>query len=248
VAGFDTQREAFLGPYRGWDRPLAVETGSSTGSIAHGWAPCGSHHVVLALEPGETREVVFVLGYAENPKDAKFDPPSSQTVDTRGVRPLLDRYLQPGEVAAAVERLRGNWRDLLDSLQVTTPSDHVDRMVNVWNAYQCMVTFNLSRSASSFESGIGRGMGFRDSNQDLLGFVHMVPAVVPKWSAPADGRSGQRNPGAGTPHRAGRLAAQHGRHLGKRRDRADPSALVDEPAHRVAPDRASGHRRAAVGG
>jgi cellobiose phosphorylase len=60
-------------------------------------------------------------------------------------------------------------------LQVTTGSEHLDRMVNIWNAYQCMVTFNLSRSASLFESGIGRGMGFRDSNQDLLGFVHMVP-------------------------------------------------------------------------
>jgi cellobiose phosphorylase len=175
LAGFDTQRDAFLGPYRGWDRPLAVEAGRSTDSIAHGWAPCGSHHVTLTLEPGESHDVVLVLGYAENPKDAKFGPPGSRTVDKRGVRPVLDRYLQPGEVDAAVERLRDHWRHLLDTLRVTTPSEHVDRMVNVWNPYQCMVTFNLSRSASSFESGIGRGMGFRDSNQDLLGFVHMVP-------------------------------------------------------------------------
>ena len=175
LAGFDTQRDAFLGPYRGWDRPLAVEAGRSTDSIAHGWAPCGSHHVTLTLEPGESHDVVFVLGYAENPKDAKFDPPGSRTVDKRRVKPLLDRYLQPGEVDAAVERLRDHWRHLLDTLRVTTQSEHVDRMVNVWNPYQCMVTFNLSRSASSFESGIGRGMGFRDSNQDLLGFVHMVP-------------------------------------------------------------------------
>jgi cellobiose phosphorylase len=175
LAGFDTQRDAFLGPYRGWDRPLAVEAGQSTDSIAHGWAPCGSHHITLTLEPGESHDVVFVLGYAENPEDAKFDPPGSRTVDKRRVKPVLDRYLQPGEADAAVERLRDHWRDLLDTLQVTTPSEHVDRMVNVWNPYQCMVTFNLSRSASSFESGIGRGMGFRDSNQDLLGFVHMVP-------------------------------------------------------------------------
>ncbi len=65
---------------------------------------------------------------------------------------------------------------MLGVLQVETGDEHADRMVNIWNAYQCMVTFNLSRSASFFESGIGRGMGFRDSNQDLLGFVHMVPA------------------------------------------------------------------------
>jgi cellobiose phosphorylase len=175
LAGFDTQRDAFLGPYRGWERPLAVQSGRSGNSLAHGWAPCGSHHVELHLRPGEVREVVFVLGYAENPADAKFDPPGSQTIDKRRVRRVVDRYLRVDEVDAALRRLRGHWDDLLGSLQVATPSEHVDRMVNVWNPYQCMVTFNLSRSASSFESGIGRGMGFRDSNQDLLGFVHMVP-------------------------------------------------------------------------
>jgi cellobiose phosphorylase len=175
LAGFDTQRDAFLGPYRGWERPLAVESGRSGDSLAHGWAPCGSHHVELRLRPGEVRDIVFVLGFAENPADAKFDPPGSQTIDTRRVRRVVDRYLRVDEVDAAFRRLRGHWDDLLGSLQVATPSEHVDRMVNVWNPYQCMVTFNLSRSASSFESGIGRGMGFRDSNQDLLGFVHMVP-------------------------------------------------------------------------
>jgi hypothetical protein len=144
-------------------------------SIAHGWAPCGSHHVVLSIPPGETREVVFVLGYAENPAGAKFHPPGSGTLDKRSVQPVIDRYRQPAEVDAALERLRTHWHELLGSLQVATPDVHVDRMVNVWNTYQCMVTFNLSRSASSFESGIGRGMGFRDSNQDLLGFVHMIP-------------------------------------------------------------------------
>jgi cellobiose phosphorylase len=175
LAGFDTQRESFLGPYRGWDRPLAVEQGRSSGSIAHGWAPCGSHHVELELAPGETREVVFVLGYAENPPDRKFDPPGSRTIAKDGARRVLDRYLCGDEVEAAFGRLGETWSQLVGALQVDTPSEHVDRMVNTWNAYQCMVTFNLSRSASGYESGMGRGMGFRDSNQDLLGFVHMVP-------------------------------------------------------------------------
>jgi cellobiose phosphorylase len=175
VAGFDTQREAFLGPYRGWADPVVVEQGRSTGSIAHGWAPCGSHHVELTLVPGETREVVFVLGYAENPPDAKFDPPGSGVVDKRSVGPVLDRYLRPEVVAEAFAELGAHWAELLGTLQVATGSVHVDRMVNTWNAYQCMVTFNLSRSASLFESGLGRGMGFRDSAQDLLGFVPMVP-------------------------------------------------------------------------
>ena len=175
LAGFDTQRDAFLGPYRGWDRPIVVESGRATDSEAHGWQPMGSHHVRLELAPGETREVEFVLGYSENPKDAKFDPPGSQRIDKRTVKPIIEKYLKPAAVAEALAALRVYWTDLLSTLQVETANEHVDRMVNIWNAYQCVVTFNISRSASSFESGIGRGMGFRDSNQDLLGFVHMIP-------------------------------------------------------------------------
>jgi cellobiose phosphorylase len=174
-AGFDTQREDFLGPYRGWDRPIAVEEGRSRDSIAHGWAPIGSHHLELELAPGETREVVFLLGYAENPPDAKFDPRGSTTLNLQRIRRVIDRYLRGDEVEAALEELRGYWTELRDTLQVTTPIEHVDRIVNTWNPYQCMATFNLSRSASSFDTGIGRGIGFRDSSQDLLGFMHMVP-------------------------------------------------------------------------
>jgi cellobiose phosphorylase len=176
LAGFDTQRDAFFGPYRGWDRPLVVERGVAANSVAHGWQPMGSHHVRLDLDPGQTREVIFVLGYAENAKDDKFDPPDSQTINKRSVKPVIARYLDPAAVERAFTSLRDYWSDLLGVMQVVTPNGHVDRMVNIWNAYQCVVTFNMSRSASLFESGIGRGMGFRDSTQDLLGFVHMIPA------------------------------------------------------------------------
>jgi cellobiose phosphorylase len=175
LAGFDTQREAFLGAYRGWESPVAVERGESFDSIAHGWQPIGSHHVKLTLDPGQTRQVIFVLGYHENPLDDKFDPPGSQTINKRTVEPVIAKYLDPANVDAAFEALRAYWDDLLGILQVNTPDVHTNRMVNIWNAYQCMITFNMSRSASYYESGIGRGMGFRDSNQDLLGFVHMVP-------------------------------------------------------------------------
>ncbi|MGD0001001.1 MAG: glycosyl transferase [Bryobacteraceae bacterium] len=175
LAGFDTQREAFLGPYRGWDSPVVVERGVSAGSIAHGWAPIGSHHVKLALAPGETRQIIFVLGYHENPRDAKFDPPGSLTIDKRGVKPVIAAHLDPAAADAAFDALRAYWDSLLAICQVSTPDLHTNRMVNIWNAYQCMATFNMSRSASFYESGIGRGLGFRDSNQDLLGFVHMVP-------------------------------------------------------------------------
>jgi cellobiose phosphorylase len=176
VEAFDTQREAFVGPYRSWDKPLAVERGRLTDSVAHGWAPIGAHQVKAELAPGETRQMIFVLGYHENPRDQKFDPPDSQTLNKRTVKPVIAKYLNPGHVDAAFQNLRRYWKALLGIQQVNTPDVHTNRMVNIWNAYQCMATFNMSRSASFFESGIGRGLGFRDSNQDLLGFVHMVPS------------------------------------------------------------------------
>jgi len=175
LAGFDTQRETFLGPYRGWDSPAAVEAGVSGNSEAHGWQVIGSHHVKLTLAPGESRTIVFVLGYQENPKDGKFDPPGSQIINKRAAQATIAKYLQKDNIEAAFQKLREYWAALLSIYQVETPDEHTNRMVNIWNAYQCMVTFNMSRSASYFESGVGRGMGFRDSNQDLLGFVHMIP-------------------------------------------------------------------------
>ena len=174
--GFDTQREAFLGRYRGWDKPATVEAGALTNSIAHGWSPIGAHQVSLELEPGETKQIVFVLGYHENPVADKFDPAGSQTINKRTVKPTIAKYLNGIEADAAFERLRAYWEKTLGVFQVNTPDIHTNRMVNIWNAYQCMATFNMSRSASFYESGIGRGLGFRDSNQDLLGFVHMVPS------------------------------------------------------------------------
>ena len=173
--GWDTQRDAFLGPYRGWDRPLAVERGVASGSVAHGWQPIGAHHVALELAAGESREVVFLLGYGENPPERKFDPPESQTLDKRAVRPTIERYRDPAAVSVAFDELRARWSEVLGAMQVESGNEHLDRMVNTWNPYQCMVTFNVSRSASLFESGVGRGMGFRDSNQDILGFVQMAP-------------------------------------------------------------------------
>ncbi len=176
ISGFDTQRDAFVGPYRGWDRPIAVERGEASNSIAHGWAPVGSHHVKLMLEPGETRQIIFLLGYQENEVEQKFDPPGSQTINKAGARVVIAKYLDAGNVEKAFQALRSHWCDLLGVCQVDTPDEHTNRMVNIWNPCQCMATFNVSRSASFYESGIGRGLGFRDSSQDLLGFVHMVPS------------------------------------------------------------------------
>ena len=176
LAGFDTQRDAFLGAYRSWDNPAAVARGKSFNSVACGWAPHGSHRVKVNLKPGQTKEIVFVLGYHENAVDKKFSPPDSQTINKTTVKPVIAKYLDGKNVAAAFQKLKENWDNLLGVYRVTSPDIHANRMVNIWNAYQCMATFNMSRSASFYESGIGRGLGFRDSNQDLLGFVHMVPS------------------------------------------------------------------------
>jgi cellobiose phosphorylase len=176
VDGFETSRDAFLGAYRGWDRPIGVERGALADSIAHGWQPVAALRTVLVLEPGESRDVTFTLGYAENPADRKFDPPGSRRPAIDGARAVIDRYRDPGQVDRDLAALHDVWDERLGGIQVATGDPHVDRMVNTWNPYQCMVAFNLSRSASMFESGIGRGIGFRDSNQDLLGLVHMVPA------------------------------------------------------------------------
>jgi cellobiose phosphorylase len=172
---FDTQREAFLGPYRGWDRPATVEEGRLRDSVAHGWAPIGALQIAVTVAPDETRDVLFALGYAENPPDRKFHPVGSGRVDVRGVAATRTGVLRADAVDAALEEHRSRWDGLLGTLRVETPDPHVDRMVNVWNPYQCIVTFALSRSASYFETGIGRGMGFRDSNQDVLGYVHLIP-------------------------------------------------------------------------
>jgi len=174
-AGFDTIREDFLGPYRGWEEPVVVQNGQSCNSFAHGWQPIGAQHLKVHLKPGEEKQIIFILGYQENPKDDKFDPPGSQIINKKSAKKALKKYLEPANANKAFDDLREYWTMLLGKLQVSTPDEHTNRMVNIWNAYQCMITFNMSRSASYYESGIGRGMGFRDSNQDLLGFVHMIP-------------------------------------------------------------------------
>ena len=175
LAGFDTDREAFLGAYRGAASPLGVERGYLSNSIAHGWQPVGALHFKLHLEAGEQHSSIFLLGYQENQPEEKFDPPGTQQINRRNVQPIIQKYLQPEEVQAAFQHLQAYWEELLGKLRVHTPDSDTDRMVNIWNVYQLMATFNFSRSASYFESGMGRGMGFRDSNQDLLGFMHLMP-------------------------------------------------------------------------
>ena len=173
IDGFDTSRDAFLGAYRGADAPIAIENGTCTGSMASGWSPIASHQINVILEPGETKSFVFVLGYIENPQDEKWE--SHGIINKKPAEAMLAKYQTNTDVDKAFAELNNYWDGLLSKYTVKSSNHKVDRMVNIWNQYQCMVTFNMSRSASYYESGIGRGMGFRDSCQDLLGFVHLIP-------------------------------------------------------------------------
>ncbi len=173
VDGFDTDRTAFCGAYRSFSDPEAVFAGESKNSIAHGWQPIGSHHIRLTLAPGESKRYIFTLGYLENPVAEKFIAPN--VINKAPSDLLLSKYATDAQFDAAFAELAAHWEGLLSRFSVQTGDDKLDRMVNIWNQYQCMVTFNMSRSASYFESGLGRGMGFRDSCQDLLGFVHLIP-------------------------------------------------------------------------
>ncbi|MBQ4019285.1 MAG: hypothetical protein II606_01210, partial [Erysipelotrichaceae bacterium] len=173
VTSFDTSRDAFMGVYGSPAAPNAVKNGKCSDSIAHGWQPVGAHHFHLELEAGESYDVIFALAYVEVPEKEKFVKPG--IINKEPAKKLLGKYDTNKKFDAGLKKLNAFWTELLEGFEVSTSNDKVNRMVNIWNAYQCMVTFNMSRSASYYESGIGRGMGFRDSCQDLLGFVHMIP-------------------------------------------------------------------------
>ena len=173
IQGFDTDRESFVGLYNEYSAPQAVVEEKPRNSVAHGWSPVASHYIEVELKPGEKRDLIFLLGYIENEQDKKWE--SKKVINKEKAHALMDRFATREQVDQAFDKLREYWDRLLDIFVVDSGNDKLDRMVNIWNQYQCMVTFCMSRSASFFESGIGRGMGFRDSNQDLVGFVHQIP-------------------------------------------------------------------------
>lgn len=173
IVGFDTDRDSYLGLQNSWSEAQVVFDGKSRDSIAHGWYPIASHCLNVHLEPGESRDLVFTLAYVEVAEEQKWESPG--VVNKEPARTILAQFDTSEKAWEEFSRLQQYWDALLGSYTVESGDDKLNRMVNIWNQYQCMVTYNMSRSASYFETGIGRGMGFRDSNQDLLGFVHLVP-------------------------------------------------------------------------
>ncbi len=174
IDGFDTDRASFIGYYNGFGEPDVPTQNQSKNTVASGFAPIGSHCLKRHIAPGETVSFIFVLGYCENPVDQKFIAPN--VINKAPAYALLDQFKTDAQFEASFAELNAYWTELLSTFAVDSGDVRVDRMAGLWNQYQCMVTFNMSRSASYYESGIGRGMGFRDSTQDLLGFVHLIPA------------------------------------------------------------------------
>ncbi|MBQ8601555.1 MAG: glycosyl transferase [Bacteroides sp.] len=183
IQGFDTDRETFIGLYNEFRDPQKVMEGTTGKSIAHGWSPIASHYIEIELQPGESKDFIFLLGYVENEQNDKFAEAtpgllhsgSSPIINKAKAKAMIESLNTTEKVNEAFAKLKAYWDKLLDIYVLTSQEEKLDRMVNIWNQYQCMITFNMSRSASFFESGIGRGMGFRDSNQDLVGFVHQIP-------------------------------------------------------------------------
>lgn len=186
IDGYDTDRETFVGLYNEFSNPDAVVEGKPRNSVAHGWSPIASHYMEVDLKAGESKDIIFLLGYVENAQEEKFEAPGESTgviqstpsnalINKKKAKTLINSLSTTEQVDAAFAELKAYWDRLLDIYVVKTEEEKLNRMVNIWNQYQCMITFNMSRSASFFESGIGRGMGFRDSNQDLVGFVHQIP-------------------------------------------------------------------------
>lgn len=170
---FETDQKTFLGAYGSIEHPKAVEEGKLHNTMASGGSVIGAHHFSITLKPGESRSLIFLLGYSENPVDEKWEKPG--IINKQRAQAAIARLSSDAQIDAALAALKADWENILSSYILESSDEKLNRMVNIWNQYQCMVTFNMSRSASYFESGTGRGMGFRDSCQDLLGFVHLIP-------------------------------------------------------------------------
>jgi cellobiose phosphorylase len=173
IVGFDSDRDAFLGRYCHFGEPHAVLRGAASNSVASGGAPIASHALEVTLAPGEERSLIFVLGFVENPREERWEAPGR--IDKRRARAMIEAFATVDDVARARARLADHWRERIDGFRLESEDPRLNRMVNLWNPYQCMTTFHMSRSASFYESGVTRGIGFRDSNQDLLGVAHLVP-------------------------------------------------------------------------
>ena len=160
VVGFDTDREAFIGPYRGYGNPVAVEAGRCTGSLADGDNACGVLQMDLTLAPGEAGDILVMLGLGKGDDEGRAVVQDFGTIE---------------KATQKLDKLKAYWHGRLGKLLVHTPDGEFDSMVNVWNAYNCLITYAWSRSASLIYSGERNGLGYRDTVQDILAVLPAIP-------------------------------------------------------------------------
>lgn len=171
---FESDRDSFLGMHNGYDHPEAVFKDQLGDHVASGWHPIAAHQIDLELQPNEEKSLIFILGYCEIKEgEEKFIAPN--IINKKPAEEIIEQFNSDEKVLHALALLKKKMNSFLEIYQAKTGNEKLDRMANIWNPYQSIITYCMSRSASYYESGIGRGMGFRDSCQDLLGFVHMIP-------------------------------------------------------------------------
>jgi cellobiose phosphorylase len=173
IEGYDTDKDTFMGLYNGFSSPDVVIQGRPRNSEVHGWQPIASHCIEVELEPGKIKDYIFILGYVENAPEEKWESPG--IINKKKAMEMIAKINTTRDVDKELVALNEYWDKLLSIYEIEHPDEKLSRMVNIWNPYQCVVTYHMARSASYFESGIGRGVGFRDSNQDQLGCTHQIP-------------------------------------------------------------------------
>ena len=162
ITSYNGNKLSFIGSYRSYNNPIAVERGACDNVLNYNSNACGALHTSMVLEPGESKEFAFLLGQ-------KNDEQASKLLDSYSDLTIIDKELQ---------ELKDYWHGKLSNFQVDTPSEEFNVMVNTWNAYQCFITFIWSRAASFMYAGLRNGYGYRDTVQDIQGIIHLDPAMA----------------------------------------------------------------------
>lgn len=163
VVSYNGDKESFIGRYHNYSNPAAVENGQCDNTLNYNSNGCGAIHTKIELEPGESRVITFVLGMK-----------SEKEADS-----ILAEYMEAEKVTnGELKELKDYWHGQLSHLQVNTPSDSFNNMINTWNAYQCFMTFIWSRAASFTYCGLRNGYGYRDTVQDIQGIIHLNPEMA----------------------------------------------------------------------
>lgn len=159
---YNGDRDSFLGPYHGYNNPIAVEKGKCDNTLNYNTNACGALQTTITLEPSESRTITFLLGMK---KEEEADA-------------VIKNYENAETADREIDALIKYWHGQLSHLQVKTPSESFNSMVNTWNAYQCFMTFIWSRAASFIYCGLRNGYGYRDTVQDIQGIIHLNPEMA----------------------------------------------------------------------